>query len=158
MVQVSRNLVINLFVTAILSFLVLNGCEKKVINVPATEGIARLPVIGNVEIILDFEAIGGKTVTVKNGNDRGVGVYIVKNNDPSIIIFSDGWIGKRKSSVHTGINFEYGWELKVTVVIYKDLAGAIIAFINALGPNFLDEIKEFWIENRYEKTVVIEKS
>lgn len=142
-------------VVFIIVILLLNNCERKILNVPATQGVARLPIIGNVEITLDFEAIGGKTVTVKNGNDRAVGVYIVKNNQPSIIVFSDGYIGK--SSVHTGVNFEYGWELKVTVVIYKDLAGAVIAFIDALGPNFLDAVKEFWIERRHEEVVVIQK-
>src|SRR3989338_2260017 len=99
------------------------GGDVKVVT-PTTEGIARLPRIGNVEITLDFNAIGGKTVTVSNGNDRAVGVYVVKNDEPSITVFSDGYIGKHGSSTHRGTNFEYGWELKVTVVIYRSLGGA----------------------------------
>lgn len=103
-------------------------CEKDIHIVTPTGGIARLPRIGNVEIVLDFNAIGGKTVTISNGNDRAIGVHIEKNDEPSIIVFSDGFVGKRGSSTRRGTNFEYGWELRVMVVIYRNLAGAIEVF------------------------------
>ena len=133
------------------------GKDIKVVT-PTTEGIARLPRIGNVEIILDFNAIGGKSVSVSNGNDRAIGVYITKDDEPSIIVFSDGYVGKRGSSTHRGANFEYGWELRVTVVIYRNLAGAIEAFLDALGADFLDHLQDIWIEERYEQVVVVKRS
>ncbi|OGL88333.1 hypothetical protein A3I42_01350 [Candidatus Uhrbacteria bacterium RIFCSPLOWO2_02_FULL_49_11] len=73
-------------------------------------------------------------------------------------MFSDGYVGKRGSSTHRGTNFEYGWELRVTVVIYRNLAGAIEAFLDALGADFLDHLQDIWIEERYEQVVVVKRS
>ncbi len=144
-------------IIALLAGVFFLNCGKDVRVVTPTDGIARLPRIGNVEITLDFDAIGGKSISVSNGNDRAVGVYVVKNDEPSIIVFSDGYIGKHGSSTHRGTNFEYGWELKVTVVIYNSLAGGFEAFIDALGLDFLDKIKNVWIEEKYEEIVVIKR-
>jgi len=134
--------------------LIVVGCEKNIINVPATDGIAILPRVGNVQIMLDFN--GNKSITVKNENARAVGVYVTKDNQTDVVLFSDAYIGATKSSNQTGVHFEYGWELRVTVVKYKDLAGSVIAFLDALGAGFLDQLDNFWIEERYEQVIVVQ--
>jgi len=135
--------------------LFLFGCGGDTTILPAPSGIVRLPAAGNVEILLDFEGITGKKIVVTNGNDRTVGVSIVKDDDPSIIVFSDGWIGKRGVSARAGANFDFGWRLRVTTVIYKDLGASVESFLDSLGATFLDDLKDFWIEKRYEQVVLV---
>lgn len=132
------------------------ACQKHVINVPAPEGIAILPRVGNVQIIFDFN--GNKNITVKNENARAVGVYVVKDNQEDVVLFSDAYIGATKSSTQSGVHFAYGWELRVTVVKYKEAVDAFASFLDALGSGFLDKLDDFWIEVRYEQVVVIMKS
>lgn len=131
------------------------NCGDRIVAVETTDGMARLPAIGNVEIVLDFEGINGKAVTVKNGNDRVVGVNVVRADDPAIVVFSDSYIGRGKSSIHEGVNFEHGWELNVTVVVYKDLGSTIMSLVEAIGPNFLDQIQDAWVAEKYYQNVLI---
>ncbi len=72
-------------------------------------------------------------------------------------MFSDGWIGRRNSSTHRGVNFEFGWKLKVTVVVYNSVGEGFAAFPDALGPGFLDRINEIWIQEKHEVVVVLKK-
>ena len=74
------------------------NCETNITQVKTQNGIARFPMVGNVEIKLDFESANGLEVIVTNNNARAVGVYITKAGESSIIVFSDSWIGKGKTS------------------------------------------------------------
>lgn len=137
-----------------LIFVLLLACEANILEVLATDGIAVLPRVGNVKIILDFN---DGAVSVLNQNASAVGVYITKFDESSIVVFSDGYIGGGKSETQTGVYFEYGWRLRVKVVVYKSLSASVSAFIASLGRNFLDNIQDFWIEKTYEEIVIIKK-
>jgi len=133
----------------------LAGCgEEKTVIQSETEIYSYT--IGNIELIFNFNSIFGKELTMNNANDRAVGVYIVDNNNQSQIIFSDGWTWGGNSEVEDDVNFNHNQELKVTVVIYNDLANAFSAFIEALGPNFLEEIEGIWIQDQFEEIIVLQ--
>jgi hypothetical protein len=120
--------------------------------------IVTLPAISNVEITLNFNAISGKPVTVDNANDKDIGVRISKNDDTSIVIFSDGWIGKTKKEIIGGTNFEYGWEIKVEVVIYKSLGSTVIAYLESIGDrNFFENLDDSYVESQGSQIFVIKQ-
>lgn len=145
----------NLLLLSVFLILSLSSCGD-VINVGATEGLVRLPTVNNVEVVLDIESINGKTVRVSNANSRAVGVNIKKADDESVVVFSDSWIGGGKTVARSGVHFERGWHLLVTIVVYKDAGGGVNGFIQSLGTDFLDDIQDFHIESQREMTVVIE--
>lgn len=137
----------------ILSILLLS-CETNVMQVKTNDGIAHLAIVKNVEIKLDFESANGQEVIVTNNNARAVGVKIVKNDEPSVVVFSDSWINHGGVSSTGDTYFEYDWKFKVTIVVYKDLAGVASAFIDALGPGFLTNLKDIWLEEQPVDVIV----
>ena len=131
------------------------GCEERTTVLQSDEEFYSY-MIGNVELIFNFTSIFGKELTMNNANDRAVGVYIVDNNDSSLIIFSDSWTWGGNSEVESDVNFNHNQELKVIVVIYTDVSSFIANFIQALGPDFLEEIQDIWVQARYEEIVVLQ--
>ncbi|MDD4902754.1 MAG: hypothetical protein PHE24_06505 [Patescibacteria group bacterium] len=123
----------------------INCSRENPVQVVATDGIYRPPLIANVQLVFDNLAAGGKTITDNNGNDAAVGVRIVKNDQPSIILMSDSWLGAKKSDMVKGVNFEPGWTLKATVVVYKDVGATIGSLIDGLA-NFPDGLDDAWIQ------------
>ncbi len=148
-----------LVLVSIITVMFLFSCEENITStiyeVEPKNGYARLPYIGNFEVVLDFEALGGSAVNVYNANDQAAGVYIEKKNEPGVVLFSDGWIASRDAETRRGVHYEYGWEIKVSVVVYNKLSQAIQALIRNLGGDFLLDLEEVWIRQKYEKTIII---
>lgn len=148
-----RQKIIRLTLILIISALI-SGCENKTVLQSNNEIYSYT--ISGVELIFNFNSINGKQLTMNNGNGRSVGVYVVDNNNQSQIIFSDGWTWGHNSEVENDANFNHGEELKVTVVIYNSLGEAIVQFIEALGPDFLSQLENIWIQHQEEEIIILE--
>ncbi|MBL7021888.1 hypothetical protein ISR92_00970 [Patescibacteria group bacterium] len=112
--------------------------------------------IGHIEIEFDFGAITGKQVSVINGNDRAIGVYITEYGNDAVVVFSDSWIGGMKTKTQEAVFYE-DEELLVEIVVYKSLGGAIQTFISSLGEGFFSELNDSWIETTYEQVIILQQ-
>lgn len=139
----------------LITLILLTGCSEDK-TVLQSESEVYSYTIGNVELIFNFASIFGKQLTMNNANDRAVGVYVVDNNEPSMIIFSDSWTWGGNVEVLNDATFNHNQELKITIVIYNDFAGTIWGLIEALGPDFLEEIQDAWIEDEFEEIIILE--
>jgi len=132
------------------------GCQKEgdiIFSISTENGIARYEV-GHVEITFDFEAMTGQTISVTNGNNRAIGVYITNYEEESIIIFSDSWIGGLDSQSQEAV-FDEDEVLRVRVVVYRSFGGAIQTFIQNLTNNFWEDLNDTWIEHEYDELILL---
>ncbi len=132
------------------------GCQKEgdtILSISTENGIARYEV-GHVEIVFDFEAMTGQTISVTNGNDRAIGVYINDYEEDSIIIFSDSWIGGLDSHAQEAVFYE-DEVLRVRIVVYRSLGGAIQIFIQNLTNAFWEDLNDTWIEHEYDELILL---
>ncbi len=112
-------------------------------------------IVGNVELKFDFDTILGKVIYWLNGNDRAIGIYITDNQDPGKIILSDSWTGGLKPDINRAV-FSSGQEMRVTIIIYKDVNAIIKSFIQSLSGNFLQDIQDSWIERQMTTVIKLQ--
>lgn len=130
-----------LFVAFVGVLLAACGPEPTVFPVSASQpSVLR---VGGVEITFEVTS-STKRVTVVNRNDRRVGV-LIKKTDNMAIVFSDKLIGRGKTEAADSVFFESGWELEITVIVYKDAAEVADSLLEGLTANFPDEVMDVWV-------------
>ncbi len=138
-------------ITLLVMMLILVSCQQITEVVSSDDQVGSF-IVGNVELKFDFDTILGKVIYWLNGNDRAIGIYITDNKDEGKIILSDSWTGSLKPDINRAV-FSANQEIKVTIIIYKDVNSIIKSFIQSLSGNFLENIQESWIEKKIETVI-----
>ncbi|PIS42441.1 MAG: hypothetical protein COT24_03655 [Candidatus Kerfeldbacteria bacterium CG08_land_8_20_14_0_20_40_16] len=147
--------VIAVIMVASLALIMFAGCEENT-TVLQSETESYTYRYANVELIFNFDSIFGEQLTLNNANAMPVGVYVVDNNNPDLVVFTDNWTWNGSTNTTTDINFSEGQELKVIIVIYSQEGILAFPIISLLGSNFLSGLEDTWIQEKHEEVIILQ--
>jgi hypothetical protein len=138
-----------LTILALATLILFSACEENIVGVNSYDGIATIHTKeGNAEAVF-ISKDWGKSVVVTSANDHTIGVKITRKNHPGTVIFHDGYIKPGQSSSSSSVNFEFGWKIKVEVIVYNSIGETFVNIIKSFGPDFIDKITKSWGEGPY---------
>jgi hypothetical protein len=111
--------------------------------------------VGNVFIEFIFSEDIPNHITVRNSNGLAIGVKITNSANESMVLFSDGWIGRNVFETQSSI-FEKGDELFAQVIVYNGFGATLQAIIDGFGGEFLSDLSDSYVSARYEQIIILQ--
>ena len=110
-------------------------------------------ILGNTDIWFIPATLQGSAIWVINGPGSGIGFDVSKTDNPSLIYFGDSYIDAAEHVAQTGTLIPQDEWIHVRVIIYEDLPGWVIWFLNSLTNTFFSELETDWIQAIYEADI-----